>query len=127
MGTNVHDDTMLKWLETERGREHSLRRIGYAAWMVTFVALLVFAVKVLANTAFVWSRVSQDDLGLRGISIVLDTLGPLVTVVGVTGLLIAVLSTVGVFLRTRAASMMEIQLRLAALERVLAAPPDEGS
>ena len=49
---------------------------------------------------------------------------PLLTVVGILSLLIATLSTVGVFLRLRTASLGEIQLRLAALEEMLASRPD---
>jgi hypothetical protein len=45
-------------------------------------------------------------------------------VLGVLSLLIAVLSTVGIFLRLRTASLTEIQLRLAALEQVLASRLD---
>jgi uncharacterized membrane protein len=41
-------------------------------------------------------------------------------VVGVLGLLVAILSTVGIFLRLRTASLSEIQLRLAALEEMIA-------
>jgi hypothetical protein len=40
--------------------------------------------------------------------------------------LVATLSTIGIFLRLRTASLTEIQLRLAALEDVLGAQADAG-
>ncbi len=49
---------------------------------------------------------------------------PFIMVLGVVALLIAVLSTVGIFLRMRTTTLSEIQLRLAALERMLAAKGD---
>lgn len=49
---------------------------------------------------------------------------PLVVVLGTISLLIATLSTVGIFFRLRTASLAEIQLRLAALEDVLRSKPD---
>ena len=49
---------------------------------------------------------------------------PLVYVVGLVSLLIAVLSTIGVFIRSRTATLGEIQLRLAALESILRVQTD---
>jgi hypothetical protein len=40
-------------------------------------------------------------------------------VLGALAVLIATLSTIGIFLRLRTASLIEIQLRLAALEEIL--------
>ncbi len=44
---------------------------------------------------------------------------PLIAVTGVLSVLIATVSTVGIFLRLRTASLAEIQVRLAALEQML--------
>jgi hypothetical protein len=51
---------------------------------------------------------------------------PGLIVLGLLSVLVATLSTIGVFLRLRTASLMEIQLRLAALEDMLGARPDVG-
>jgi hypothetical protein len=59
------------------------------------------------------------DVGAATIAAVWQTALPVVTVVGVLSLLIAVLSTVGIFLRLRTASLGEIRLRLGALEDML--------
>jgi hypothetical protein len=53
-----------------------------------------------------------------------DAALPLIVVLGLLSLLIATLTTVGIFLRLRTASLAEIQLRLAALEDMLASRPD---
>jgi hypothetical protein len=42
-------------------------------------------------------------------------------------LVVATLSTIGIFLRMRTATLSEIQLRLAALESMLAAEPDSAA
>jgi len=52
---------------------------------------------------------------------------PLVIVLGLLSVLVATLSTIGIFLRLRAASLAEIQLRLAALEDMIAAQGDEAT
>ncbi|HET8650890.1 MAG TPA: hypothetical protein VFL95_12670 [Gemmatimonadales bacterium] len=44
---------------------------------------------------------------------------PFLITLGVLSLLVATLSTIGIFLRLRTASLSEIQLRLAALENLL--------
>jgi hypothetical protein len=49
---------------------------------------------------------------------------PFVWVLGAISLLVAVLSTVGIFLRFRAASLAEIRLRLAAVEQMLTDQPN---
>jgi hypothetical protein len=51
---------------------------------------------------------------------------PLFIVLGLLSVLIATLSTVGIFLRLRTASLAEIQLRLAALEEMLTTRSDVG-
>ena len=50
---------------------------------------------------------------------VTEAILPIVIVLMILSTLIATLSTVGIFLRLRTASLQEIQLRLAALEAML--------
>ena len=66
------------------------------------------------------SRVNSG-VEVRGATIgdVLALTMPLIAVTGVLSVLIATVSTVGVFLRLRTASLAEIQVRLAALEQML--------
>jgi hypothetical protein len=53
------------------------------------------------------------------LGIVLETMVPLIYVVGVLSFLVAVLSTIAVLLRFRTASLADIQARIAAIEHML--------
>ena len=103
-------------IETEKRRDRLIRRTTVAAWAVTFIVLLVFAAMVAQRLALVMRRVA---VGIEMPQSIYDTALPLVIVLGVVSLLIATLSTVGIFLRHRTASLSEIQLRLAMLEEIL--------
>ena len=114
-------------VETEKRRDRALRRVSIAAWAATFVVVAVFAVIVAMHVSLNWSLSTVGAMDRRD---VLDAAIPLVVVLGVLSLLIAVLATVGIFLRHRTASLTEIQLRLAMLEEMLrsgAAPGSEAS
>jgi hypothetical protein len=56
----------------------------------------------------------------------LEGLLPFITVVGIFSFLVAVLSTIGMFLRFRTASLAEIQTRLAAMEKMLTSEQAES-
>jgi uncharacterized membrane protein len=91
------------------------------AWTVTFLILLVF-------TAMIGLRVLAEAhaarVGAVSWSSVVGAAMPLIIVLGLLSLLVATLSTIGIFLRLRTASLTEIQLRLGALEDMLSARPD---
>ncbi len=78
--------------------------------------LLVFAVIIVQHMLLVRRRIA---VGVDSPLALYDAAMPLVAVVGVVSLLVATLTTVGIFLRLRTASLSEIQLRLAALEEML--------
>jgi len=108
-------------IEDEKRRDRFIRRVSVVAWTVTFVLLLVFAVAVGVQVSQMLRLVGD---GGAPFTVVIWSAMPLVVVVGILSLLIATLSTVGIFLRLRTASLAEIQLRLAALEEMLASRPD---
>ncbi|HEU4631741.1 MAG TPA: hypothetical protein VFS08_18475 [Gemmatimonadaceae bacterium] len=103
-------------IEREQRRDRLVRRTSLAAWSVTFVVVLVYGAIVAAQIAHAMRLV---EVGAARPSAVYDAAIPLVLVVGVISLLVATLSTIGIFLRLRTASLAEIQLRLAALEEML--------
>jgi hypothetical protein len=94
------------------------------AWTTTFILVLLIAGmvgmqvlemrKAAAVGAVPWMAVMGSAL-------------PLVDVLWKLSLLVATLSTVGIFLRLRTSSLTEIQLRLASLEEMLASQPDARS
>lgn len=113
--TSAYDATWSA-IDREKRRDAAVRRTSVAAWGVAFVALLVFAAIMVQHILIMKQRVGY---GVAGTLELYDSMLPLVAVVGVLAVLIATLSTVGIFLRLRTASLVEIQLRLANLEEVL--------
>lgn len=101
----------------EKRLDKLVRTICTAAWAVTFLIVAGYAWIVWQQVAFM-----RDALGAGAVTrqAMLASATPLLVALGALALLIATLSTIGVFLRFRSASMQEIQLRLAALEEMMA-------
>jgi len=95
--------------------------VSIAAWATTFIIVLIVA--VMTSISLVEMTKAQM-LGAVPWMTVMASAMPLIDVLWKLSLLVAVLSTVGIFLRLRTASLTEIQLRLAALEEMLASKPD---
>jgi hypothetical protein len=105
-------------IEKEKRFDRFVRKACVTAWAVTLGLLILFGigsavaavqmVKLIAAAGMPWMSL---------IGPVMPFLGALWTVC----LLVATLTTVGVFLRLRTSSLSEIQLRLSALEEMLAA------
>lgn len=113
-------EELWSWIEGEKKLDRGIRRVSKIAWAVTFVALLLYGIRVLMNIAMMLSRVTGKGYPSRELlTIALDQATPLITVLGVLSFLVALLSTIGVFLRFRTASLAEIQTRLAAMEEIL--------
>jgi hypothetical protein len=108
------------WIEGERVLDRRVRRVSKIAWIVTLVALLLYGARVLVNVVVMLSNASGKGYPPGELlAIALDQALPLITVLGLLSFLVAVLSTIGVFLRFRTASLAEIQTRLAAMEELL--------
>jgi hypothetical protein len=104
-------------IEAEKRRDRMLRRVSTAAWTVTFVIAGLFAILTGISVAEMVKGAISGGLPwmtVLGVSI------PFFTVLLTISVLVAALSTVGIFLRLRTASLSEIQLRLAALEEMVA-------
>jgi len=114
-------DRIWELIEVERSRDLRLRRISTGAWAVTFAALLFTAVGIGFD---VWRAMMAHLNGRVGMDVVFREAMPFVWVAGGIALLVAVLSSAGVLLRLRAASLDEIRLRLAAVEQMLADEAD---
>ncbi len=115
------DQDMWNIIEKEKRRDRIIRWICIVAWSVTFAIIVWYAVMVGKEIAHTMTRFQIGLVHQREVS---QALMPLIAVVGMVSLLIATLSTVGVFLRFRTTSLSEIQLRLAALEEMLSPEPD---
>ena len=123
MSTQLSPASERVWsvIEREKRRDKLVRRVSVAAWSVTGGAVLAYG----GTTAVqVWQMVKLAMEGIAPWSEVYALTIPFVSVVGLLALLIAVLSTVGIFLRLRTASLSEIQMRLAGLEEMIASHLD---
>ncbi|MGE5101598.1 MAG: hypothetical protein ACM3SX_16575 [Deltaproteobacteria bacterium] len=114
-------NTVWSAIDDEKRRDRFIRRVSIAAWSVTFLLILLLAVLVGISEAQMVKAVLAGALPWMT---VLGVAMPLIIVLGIVSLLIATLSTVGVFLRMRTTTLSEIQLRLAALEQMLASRGD---
>ena len=103
-------------IDSENRKDAFIRRISISAWTVTLIAILSFGVVVAMRVAHTAELVGT---GILTPDAIVEAMIPFVAVVGIVSLLVATLSTVGIFLRLRTASLSEIQMRLAALESVL--------
>lgn len=110
-------------IEQDRKYDRLIRRVSVAAWSVTFVVVLLLVVVAAFQV-----RTAANFLGGPGGLGLMAAVGvamPALFAVGGLAVLVATLSTVGIFLRLRTASLHEIQLRLAALEEALTASAAE--
>ena len=119
MSTQVSPASEKVWavIEKEKRLDRLVRSVSVGAWSVTGVAVMIFGV---VTGLEVWGLVLRATQGVTLWSTVYKAAMPLVAVVGILSLLVATLSTVGIFLRLRTASMSEVQLRLAGLEEMIA-------
>lgn len=108
-------------LEQEKSRDRMTRRISITAWGVTIVTVLLYGMTVFFQTFQYLGYFNAS----RDVGIIFQSVTPLLIVIGTVSLLIAVLFTIGVFLRLRTASLKEIQMRLASLEGIIVAQEDK--
>jgi hypothetical protein len=113
----AHIEAAWAAIERDKQRDRLVRRVCVGAWGVTLLTLLAYAVVVGIE---VGHQIRLTLVGMVPLEVVLRAFIPLLLVVGALALLVATLSTVGIFLRLRTASLAQIQLRLAALEEILA-------
>ena len=103
-------------IEAERRRDRLLRRVAVSAWIITLVFVIALAVLVSFQVA---QMARAAMVGAVPWVTVIGIAMPLIIVLGILSVLVASLSTIGMFLRMRTASLTEIQLRLAALETMI--------
>ena len=104
-------------IEREKRFDRFVRRACITAWVVTLALLVVFGIgSALAALQMMKLAAAMGAPWMTVVQPAMPFLGALWTVC----LLVATLTTVGVFLRLRTSSLNEIQLRLAALEGMLA-------
>ena len=114
-------DKVWEAIDNEKRRDRLIRRISVVAWSVTLTLVLLLGAAVGVQIA---GMAKAAMLGVLPWMSVIGIAMPFLIVLGILSTLIATLATVGVFLRLRTASLSEIQLRLAALEDMIASRGD---
>ena len=104
-------------IDAEKRRDRFIRRVSIA-WSVTFAIVLLFVALTVPGFIEMFRGALAGNLPwITVVGIATPTISTLL----ILSILVATLSTVGVFLRFRSASLTEIQVRLAHLEDILAA------
>ena len=114
-------DRVWQAIDNEKQRDRLIRRISIIAWSVTVTLVLLLGVAVGIQIA---EMAKSAMLGILPWMSVIGIAMPFIIVLGLLSTLIATLATVGMFLRLRTTSLNEIQLRLAALEDMIASRGD---
>jgi hypothetical protein len=103
-------------IDRERQLDRWVRWICGVAWGVTLCLAGCYAVLIVRQVV---EALRRQQVGAGTGEAVLAAAMPLVLALGILAVLVAALSTVGVFLRFRTAALSEIQLRLATLETLI--------
>jgi hypothetical protein len=106
------------FVDREKRLDRFFRRIAIAAWSVAVLIMLIFTVLFAFQLAELVRGVTAGHMPWL---VVFGSAVPFVIVVGCFSVLVATLATIAIFLRLRTASLTEIQMRLAALEEMIAA------
>lgn len=103
-------------IDRERRLDRWVRIVCGGAWAVTLGLTIIYAIAVGQQVV---EAVRRQQVGVAPEGAVMAALMPLIMALGILAVLVAALSTVGVFLRFRTAALGEIQVRLGALEAML--------
>ncbi|HEY5546570.1 MAG TPA: hypothetical protein VIK50_10985 [Gemmatimonadaceae bacterium] len=103
-------------IESEKRRDRFIRKVSVVAWSVTGLLVLLLAI---LNGTQIYGLARGAMVGAVPWMSVAGAAMPFVIALGMLAVLIATVSTIGIFVRMRTASLHEIQLRLAALEELL--------
>lgn len=114
---NSTTDKAWALIDEEKRRDQSLRRIAKTAWIVAVTVVVVYGTLTAIQ---VWEMMQSFLGGILPMSTAAAMATPFLISLGILSVLVATVTTIGTFLRLRTTSLHEIQLRLAALEEMLA-------
>ena len=110
-------------IEAEERTDRLIRKLSKIAWAATLLFVVIYAV-ITAIEFFKFLRLY--NVGAVSIDQLMSVLMPFILIIGGIFLIIAILSTIGVFLRLRTSSLSEIQLRLSRLEEIFSRSSEQG-
>jgi hypothetical protein len=126
MNTAPNSPTDKVWtlIDEEKRRDQSIQRIAKTAWIVAVTVVILYG----GLTAIqVWEMMQGFLGGLLPMSTAVAMATPFLISLGILSVLIATVTTIGSFMRLRTTSLHEIQLRLAALEEMIATKSESQS
>lgn len=103
-------------IEKEKKRDIIIKRISNVAWGLTLLVLFLFLIFTVVEFLNVYKRYLDGFVQSQQ---VIDTLTPFMLTFGTITLIVAILTTIGMFLRLRTTNLLEIQQRLTSLEGML--------
>lgn len=114
--TDEMNDQVWNMINKEKQKDKFLKTVNAVAWGVTLLVLIIFGV-------YTWMDFSRTlrlyNNGMMPFENVISTTIPFLIILGSISLLMAILATIGRFLRLRTTSLLELQQRLTNLEKLI--------
>lgn len=111
------NNTVWSMIEKEKKRDLLIKRVSRVAWGLTIAVLSTYLIMTIQEYIQVLALVGEGVVSPTALK---QTFIPFLIVFGCLSLIVAILATVGMFLRLRTTSLLEIQQRLANLENMIA-------
>jgi len=110
------NDQVWNMINKEKQKDKFLKVVNWVAWGMTLLVLIIFGVYTWMDFSRALSLYNSRVVSYDS---VIQTTVPFLITLGSISLLLAILATVGRFLRLRTTSLLEIQQRLAGLEQLV--------
>jgi hypothetical protein len=121
---NSTTDRTWALIDEEKRRDQSLRKIAKTAWIVAVTVVVVYGTVTAIQ---VWEMMQGFLGGMLPMSTAAAMATPFLISLGLLSVLVATVTTIGTFMRLRTTSLHEIQLRLAAIEEMIATRSERNS
>lgn len=115
------NDAVWNMIEREKRKDKSLSIVSAVAWVTTLLVVCAFMVLTFMDFSH---HMDLYKKGVTSYDSVVSTLVPFLIILGVFSLIVAIVMTIGRFMRLRTANLLEIQQRLTLLEQSLTKEED---
>lgn len=110
------NDEVWNMIEKEKRKDKSLTIVSRAGWITTLLVVCAFMVLTFMDFS---QQMNLYKKGVTSYESVISTLVPFLFILGVFSLIVAIVMTIGRFMRLRTANLLEIQQRLSIIEKSL--------
>ena len=114
------NDAVWQMIEREKKKDLLVKKISRVAWGVTLGMLLILLTLWGVELSRTLGLYNSGAVPFANVMMIVFTMAK---VLGIFAFIIAVLSTVGMFMRIRTTNLMEIQQRLTNLEQMILKEP----